>query len=232
MNAELCRELAALGLTLEQVCGVVGLIERRDAAYLVKEEERKALIRARVQRFRSKNKEETLRNVTGETGNVTKQLTRAEDSSSNQQISEQGRKKDTSPPARSARGTRIPDDFKPDIEAAISEGLPRQEAERQALSFCDYWRSKPGAAALKLDWSATWRMWFRRRIDERPRPAASQGPPDRPPRNAGEAARLELLRRETIDAPSTQIRHDDQSDGSPGFAGTGIARRIALASSR
>lgn len=28
--------------------------------------------------------------------------------------------------------------------------------------FRDYWIAKPGAAALKLDWSATWRTWVRK----------------------------------------------------------------------
>lgn len=230
MNAELFRKLASFGLSVDQIGSVMDLIEERDAIIAAKEDARKAQIRARVHKFRSKNKQETLRNVTETDGNATKRLTRVEDSSSKEQIS--GKVKDTSPSARSSRGTRIPDDFQPDIEAAVSEGLARSEAERQARSFCDYWRAKPGKDALKLDWQATWRMWFRRRLDDRPSQQVSSKPPDRPPRNAGEAARLELLRRENLNGPSTQDRHHDESDGGPGFAGTGIARRIALASSR
>lgn len=62
---------------------------------------------------------------------------------------------------------------------------------------------------------------------------AALKPPDKPPpkpRNAGEAARLELKRRgEYPDAPSEPTRYMDQSDRNTGFAGTDIARRIALA---
>lgn len=47
--------------------------------------------------------------------------------------------------------------------------------------FRDHWIAKPGADALKLDWSATWRNWCRRtasrlglepdRVHDPPRPA-------------------------------------------------------------
>jgi hypothetical protein len=222
MTPEMFRKLSMIGLSHDQMASVLEIFEEEASA-------RKAKVKARVDKWRAKNKQETLRNVTerSETSpNVTERLVRVEDNNLTKDSS--GKKETTSPAARSNRGARIPDDFRPDIEAAVSEGLSRQEAERQARSFCDYWRAKPGAAALKLDWQATWRTWFRRRLDERP----ASRPPDRPPRNAGEAARLELLRRETLDAPNSQIRHHDESDGGPGFAGTGIARRIALASSR
>lgn len=49
------------------------------------------------------------------------------------------------------------------------------------------------------------------------------------PRNAGEAARQELMRRGLYHAPNQSPRLVDESDGGPGFAGTDIARRIALA---
>lgn len=225
MTPEMFRKLSMIGLSHDQMVSVLEIFEEEASA-------RKAKVKARVDKWRAKNKEETLRNVTerSETSpNVTERLARVEDNHLSKDSS--GKKETTSPSARSNRGTRIPDDFSPDIEAAVAEGLSRQEAERQSRSFCDYWRAKPGAAALKLDWQATWRTWFRRRLDERP-PQTSRPPPDRPPRNAGEAARLELIRRENLDASNSQIRHLDESDGGPGFAGTGIARRIAIASSR
>jgi len=61
------------------------------------------------------------------------------------------------------------------------------------------------------------------------RPGTS--PPQSPkPRNAGEAARLELKRRgEYPDASNFITRHDDEGDGNAGFAGTDIARRLAIA---
>lgn len=36
------------------------------------------------------------------------------------------------------------------------------EITRQADTFRDYWISKPGAQACKLDWEATWRNWCRK----------------------------------------------------------------------
>lgn len=61
------------------------------------------------------------------------------------------------------------------------------------------------------------------------RPGTSP-PLPRKPRNAGEAARLELIRRgEYPDATSYLTGPENQSDRNTGFAGTDIARRIALA---
>lgn len=65
-------------------------------------------------------------------------------------------------PKRPRRGTRIPDDWKPDIAAAEAEGLSRWEAEREASKFRDYWLAQPGQKGVKLDWAATWRNWVRR----------------------------------------------------------------------
>jgi len=60
------------------------------------------------------------------------------------------------------------------------------------------------------------------------RPGTS--PPPRKPRNAGEAARLELIRRgEYPDASSYITGSENESDRNTGFAGTDIARRIAIA---
>lgn len=57
-------------------------------------------------------------------------------------------------------------------------------------------------------------------------------PTQRKPRNAGEAARLELIRRgEYPDASSYFTRPENESDRNAGFAGTDVARRIALAAS-
>lgn len=56
-----------------------------------------------------------------------------------------------------AKGTRIPKDFKPDIEFALSLGIPRHRALRDADNFCDYWSGVPGSKGIKSDWPATWR---------------------------------------------------------------------------
>lgn len=66
-----------------------------------------------------------------------------------------------------------------------------------------------------------------------PKQRATGPPEQRKPRNAGEAARLELIRRgEYPNATDDSARHDNQGDRNAGFAGTDIARRIAIASSR
>lgn len=138
---------------------------------------------------------------------------------------------DTSPPARSKRGERIPADFEPDTEWAQAQGLSPSEASHEAAQFLDYWRSKPGKDGLKLDWPGTWRMWVRNSIKRhRSQPPPRSSDPPRKPRNAGEAARLELIRRgEYPDATSYLTGPENQSDRNTGFAGTDIARRIAIA---
>ncbi len=49
------------------------------------------------------------------------------------------------------RGTRIPENFSPDLSVATAEGMTPEEARRSALNFVDYWKNKPGAAARKFD---------------------------------------------------------------------------------
>lgn len=78
----------------------------------------------------------------------------------------------------SQKGTRIPDDWQPDIDFAIREGLSREEALREADKFRDYWKAKPGREGVKLDWDATWRNWVRNN-----RGSGSTGPPRRPSRH-------------------------------------------------
>lgn len=153
---------------------------------------------------------------------------RGEDSSSKEEIT--NKEDSASPSAQAKRASRLPADWTlPEewLQEAITAGLPRQRSLSEAERMKNWSLSNKNGA--KLDWLAAWRNWYRDKVE--PLQAFSR-PPDRPPRNAGEAARLELQRRENDDAPSTSIRHIDQSDGSPGFAGTGIARRIAIASSR
>lgn len=52
-----------------------------------------------------------------------------------------------------ARGTRLPPDWKPRPED------PHNEAE--LAKFQDYWAAVAGAKGVKLDWDATWRNWIR-----------------------------------------------------------------------
>jgi hypothetical protein len=39
--------------------------------------------------------------------------------------------------------------------------MTREDINREADKFRDYWIAKSGREACKLDWSATWRNWVR-----------------------------------------------------------------------
>lgn len=62
-------------------------------------------------------------------------------------------------------GTRLPANFKMPQEwlnFALERGLSKRQAEVEGDNFVDYWASKTGHTATKLDWAATWRMWIRK----------------------------------------------------------------------
>lgn len=62
------------------------------------------------------------------------------------------------------KAIRMPDDFTPDVDFAIAEGLTRDQAEREAKAIRDWSKSSPNGA--KLDWPATWRGWIRRKVGD------------------------------------------------------------------
>ena len=70
---------------------------------------------------------------------------------------------------RVERGTRLPEDWRPDLAAwqfAQDKGLdPEQVLDR----FRDFWMAKSGADATKLNWPATWRNWCRSDAEKRDR---------------------------------------------------------------
>lgn len=76
-------------------------------------------------------------------------------------------------PTAKTRGSRLPDDFVPDLEVAISLGLDGERARLEADKFADHWRSAPGQRGVKLDWPATWRNWCRRALEQ-----SGPGPPN------------------------------------------------------
>ncbi|QIK63810.1 hypothetical protein G7068_11890 [Leucobacter viscericola] len=73
--------------------------------------------------------------------------------------------------ATSTRGARITADWLPskDDVAAISEQCPGLDTQAEHLVFIDYWIGVAGARGVKLDWSATWRNWMRKKFKELPR---------------------------------------------------------------
>ena len=60
------------------------------------------------------------------------------------------------------RGTRIPNDFHvtDQMTAWGRENCPNIDGQRETTKFINYWKSKPGRAASKLDWESTWRNWM------------------------------------------------------------------------
>ncbi|WP_273760491.1 DUF1376 domain-containing protein [Bartonella sp. ML70XJBT.G] len=69
--------------------------------------------------------------------------------------------------SKAHRGSRLPDDFEPDYDFALAEGLPPERIKVEMAKFRDYWRSKAGANATKIDWQATWRNWVRNSKDHK-----------------------------------------------------------------
>ncbi|TPW26014.1 DUF1376 domain-containing protein [Pararhizobium mangrovi] len=65
------------------------------------------------------------------------------------------------------RGSRLPDDWHPDMAVAIREGLEHSDALREADKFRDHWVGQPGQRGVKADWQATWRNWVRKAVDYR-----------------------------------------------------------------
>lgn len=64
--------------------------------------------------------------------------------------------------------------------------MTRQQVERTAKMFADYWHAKAGTKAVKLDWLATWRNWCRREHDE-------FGPPNGAPVTSGKQQHARAL---------------------------------------
>jgi len=97
-------------------------------------------------------------------------------------------KKNKTPSVSTAkRGTRVPDDFYPDEKMSawfIAEGFDKLfHGKTEHEKFMDFWRAKPGAGGVKLDWPATWRNWMRSAA-ERAHRTGYVRPVSSPPGNA------------------------------------------------
>lgn len=84
-------------------------------------------------------------------------------------------------PPQKTKGTRLPEDWQPtagDVDFCRSE-RPDLDCQRTADEFRDYWTSKTGVGATKLDWSKTWRNWVRnqrhRQPQNTPKPSRHNG---------------------------------------------------------
>ena len=90
------------------------------------------------------------------------------------------------------RGSRLPDDWKlpVDWQQWTRVNFPATSAEAVTLEadkFRDFWCSKAGQGATKLDWQATWRNWCR---------TAFAAKPGRQPLNGGRSAYDERIARQ------------------------------------
>jgi len=56
--------------------------------------------------------------------------------------------------------------IEPDLVFARQCGLDSLEIQREIEKFGDYWHAKAGSGAAKRDWSATWRNWVRKAIED------------------------------------------------------------------
>lgn len=62
------------------------------------------------------------------------------------------------------KGTRVPENWTPPphVWDDVSQKCPNVDLEDEHENFMDYWLSKTGKDATKLDWARTWRAWMRR----------------------------------------------------------------------
>lgn len=69
----------------------------------------------------------------------------------------------TGPKAPEKRGTRLPDNWLPDagLVSWARTDCPTINLMEETAKFKDYWKSKTGKDATKLDWPATFRNWLR-----------------------------------------------------------------------
>ena len=73
------------------------------------------------------------------------------------------------PLARSAlKGTRLLDDFAVTDEHREWAGVHAMPSPDDYIEeFRDYWKAKPGAGGVKLDWNATFRNWLRKAAERK-----------------------------------------------------------------
>jgi hypothetical protein len=100
------------------------------------------------------------------------------------------RKTKPSASQRGERATRIPDGFAPSPQmlAWAADRRPDVDAVLQTEMFVNYWRTRAGAGARKLDWPLVWKNWMLKAEDRTPwraahrnghKPYTNPTPPDR-----------------------------------------------------
>jgi hypothetical protein len=77
------------------------------------------------------------------------------------------------------KGTRIPESFIVTDEHkawAMKKAMPDPDSFIEG--FCDYWKGRPGAGGLKLDWDATFRNWIRNEVSRTSKKGMRNGKPN------------------------------------------------------
>lgn len=90
--------------------------------------------------------------------------------------------------SKNKRGCRLPDDWVPEpLDEAFIEkhNLTPEQLQNHFEAFTDYWKARPGAGGVKLDWQATWRNWIRN---------SRQGH-SAPPKKSAQSNTLSILRK-------------------------------------
>lgn len=77
--------------------------------------------------------------------------------------------------SKTRRGTRIPADFgiTPEMGEWGRERCPNVNGRVETEKFVNYWTSKSGKDACKLDWLATWKNWMLTAEERAPHPVAA-----------------------------------------------------------
>lgn len=119
-------------------------------------------------------------------------------------------------------GCRLPEDFKPDQEWSLAQGLSVDVLQREFDQFRDYWTAKSGKDATKLDWQATWRTWVR---NTKARQGGINGRVK--PKTQGEALR-DMARERLSNGSGSQTGRLDFGDGARQTEGSVDDLRLAL----
>jgi hypothetical protein len=168
--SDLVRRLADAGATPEMLAMVVEAFEQTIPTI--------SAGAARQRRYRARKAEQALQSITDVTV-VTPTVTPVtKESPPHTPFKEKPSPKENPPTGVKRKGSRVTADHRPNIEAAVAEGMPQHVAHQEARKFVDHFLALPGEKGVKLDWDATWRNWFRRAAEYRGIPLHdATGPP-------------------------------------------------------
>lgn len=166
--ADLVRRLSAAGAPAEAIAIAIEAVE----AAIAPNEERKAKDRERKAAKRAELQGQSAdvpQNVSGMSADIpngqnqSTPLTTSSLLSDSQGIQKEEIKEEAQSSEPRARGTRLPDDWElgaDNLKFAQGRGWRLAEIEIEAAKFRNYWTSKAGAGARKVNWDRTWQNWI------------------------------------------------------------------------